>query len=152
MMKLFNINHLPSEFEMNFLDKARTSYLGNAAGSEKIYVNIDKIEPGNRSCKYHSHAKQEEFFLILKGEGTLRFDGQEGKISQGDFISKPAGKGLAHQFINTGEAVLEILDIGLNVKDDITYYPDEETFYLPSQDLAFSKENVSTEWTSEPNE
>lgn len=150
-MNLLNIHQLPKGVEIDFLGKAQTAYLGKAAGSEKIYVNIDKIEPGNKSCKYHSHVKQEEFFLILKGCGTLRYDGEEVSVKEGDFIAKPAGKNIAHQFINDGFDVLEILDMGLNVKDDITYYPDEETYYLTGEGQVFSKKDHLKDWTSEPN-
>lgn len=39
-----------------------TKYLGAAAGSEKIYVNIDYVPSKAYSAKYHSHSQQEEFF------------------------------------------------------------------------------------------
>lgn len=151
-MKILNMNELPEGVEVNYLDKARIAYLGKAAGSEKMYVNIDKIEPGQKSCKYHSHARQEEFFLILQGTATLRYDGEEYQVKKGDFVAKPAGKQHAHQFINSGDVVLEILDVGLNVANDITYYPDEEVYYLPDEGKVFSKQGELKEWTSEPNE
>ncbi|MFY8330713.1 cupin domain-containing protein [Vagococcus carniphilus] len=151
-MQILNMNELPEGVEVNYLDKARTAYLGKAAGSEKMYVNIDKIEPGQKSCKYHSHARQEEFFLILKGAATLRYDGEEYLVKKGDFVAKPAGKQHAHQFINSGDEVLEILDVGLNVANDITYYPDEGVYYLPDEEKVFSEQGELKEWTSEPNE
>ena len=151
-MKILNMNELPEGVEVNYLDKARTAYLGKAAGSEKMYVNIDKIEPGQKSCKYHSHARQEEFFLILKGAATLRYDGEEYLVKKGDFVAKPAGKQHAHQFISSGDEVLEILDVGLNVANDITYYPDEGVYYLPDEEKVFSEQGELKEWTSEPNE
>ena len=104
------------------MGKATTYFLGKAAGSEKLYVNIDKIQPDAKSAKYHSHSKQEEFFLILNGNGTLRMNDMEVPITKGDFVAKPAGKGIAHQFINTGTEVLEILDIGLCVQGDVAFY------------------------------
>lgn len=56
-MKILTMNELPEVVEVNYLDKARTAYLGKAVGSQKMYVNIDKIESGQKSCKYHSHAR-----------------------------------------------------------------------------------------------
>jgi len=67
MINILNINNFPNEYVVDFLGKANTSYLGKATGSEKIYINIDRILPGSKSAKYHSHTKQEEFFLVLSG-------------------------------------------------------------------------------------
>ncbi|WP_032122082.1 cupin domain-containing protein [Clostridium amazonitimonense] len=151
MIKISNINNIHEDFAADFLGKASTLYLGKAAGSEKFYINIDRIVPGYKSTKYHSHTKQEEFFLILNGEGTLRIDDKEYLIKKGDFVSKPAGKNIAHQFINTGSKVLEILDIGSKEQGDIAYYPDEEVFYLSDQELVFNKNHNLDQWDSEPN-
>lgn len=151
MTNIFNIDNVPNKYVIDFLGRANTSYLGNLAGSEKIYINIDRILPGYKSTKYHSHKKQEEFFLILKGYGILRMDGKECPIKKGDFVSKPAGKGVAHQFINTGDETLEILDVGTKEQGDIVYYPDENVYYLSDEELAFNVDSKLDEWDSEPN-
>lgn len=143
---------MPNEFVDDYLDgKASTHYLGAAAGSEKFYVNIDKISPGAKSAKYHAHSKQEEFFLILSGSGTLRMNGQEHAVKKGDFVAKPAGRNIAHQFINTGEEMLEILDVGTKETGDVAYYPDEEIILLRDQRKAFKLADALTEWDTEPN-
>jgi uncharacterized cupin superfamily protein len=149
-LKILNLNNIPSEYVGEF-GKAVTLFLGKAAGSEKIYINIDKIEPGAKSAKYHSHTKQEEFFLILSGSGTLRMNGEEFEVRKGDFVAKPAGKNTAHQFLNTGHDVLEILDIGTNEQGDIAYYPDEDIYYLRDQNLVFKGAGSLTNWDSDPN-
>ena len=38
-------------------------------------VRIDQLEPGNRGCPYHLHHAQEELFIVLEGQGTLRVAG-----------------------------------------------------------------------------
>jgi uncharacterized cupin superfamily protein len=151
MTKILNTSNVPTEFIGEFLGKASTHYLGAAAGSDKIYINIDKIQPGAKSAKYHSHSKQEEFFLILSGSGTLRMDGEEHLVGKGDFVAKPAGRNIAHQFINSGTEVLEILDVGTKEIGDISYYPDEEVYCLRDQDLVFKKSDHILDWDSEPN-
>ena len=57
MINILNISNFPNEFVIDFLGKANTSYLGKATGNEKIYINIDRILPGSKSAKYHSHTK-----------------------------------------------------------------------------------------------
>ena len=76
--------------------------LGRSAGSQRLYANVDIVPPGAYSTKYHSHTRQEEFFYILAGEGTLRTNEGEKQVKTGDFFAKPAGEGVAHTFYNSG--------------------------------------------------
>lgn len=153
MLRVVNIDNMPDEFvdDPQFESPMKTAYLGAAAGSEKIYVNIDYVKPGAKSVKYHSHSRQEEFFLILKGSGMLRMRGKEIPVRQGDFVAKPAGKDIAHQFINNGAEVLQILDCGLNEKDETVTYPDEGVILLKKQRLAFRISDALRDWSSDPN-
>ncbi|KEO83645.1 cupin domain-containing protein [Tumebacillus flagellatus] len=153
MANIMNLQNLPGEFSEHFDDfmgKISTLYLGGAAGSQKIYVNIDRLEPGATSTVYHSHSLQEEFFLILQGSGTLRWNGEEYPVKQGDFIAKPAGQGIAHTFLNTGETLLEILDVGTNEIGDVAHYPDEDVYYLRDQKLKFKGQDA-IDFETEPN-
>jgi uncharacterized cupin superfamily protein len=153
MVKTLNVDSLPDEFidDPKFESEMKTLYLGGAAGSERIYVNIDYVKPGAKSVKYHSHSKQEEFFLILEGSGTLRMNEKETPVTKGDFVAKPAGKEIAHQFINDGTEALQILDCGLNEKDEIVTYPDDEVILLKKQRMAFKISDALKEWSSDPN-
>ena len=94
MKKMHNLTSLPAEFidDSKFERMLRTKYLGAAAGSEKLFINIDYVKPGGKSVKYHSHSHQEEFFAILKGSGLLRFNDGEIQVTTNDFFAKPAGK------------------------------------------------------------
>lgn len=153
MPDILNVDSLPEEFidDPKFESQMRTLYLGTAAGSEKIYVNIDYVKPGAKSVKYHSHSKQEEFFLILEGSGILRMNDDETPVKKGDFVAKPAGKEIAHQFINNGSEVLQILDCGLNEKDETITYLDDEVIFLKRQRMAFKISDALKDWSSDPN-
>lgn len=154
MNKILNINNIPKEYmdDPDFETKMKTILVGDALGSEKIYVNIDFVKPGGKSVKYHSHSKQEEFFLIMSGNGTLRMNGEEIPVKIGDVISKPAGKDIAHQFINNSLEILQILDVGTREKDDIATYPDEDVLYVRNKKLVFNIKDNMENWTSDPNE
>ncbi|EHL08315.1 hypothetical protein SDC9_20704 [bioreactor metagenome] len=153
MKKILNIDNMPREHidDPNFQSKMQTLLIGNALGCEKIYVNIDYVKPGGKSVKYHSHSKQEEFFLIMQGSGLLRMNGEEVSIKTGDVISKPAGQEIAHQFINNGSEILQILDAGTREKDDIATYPDENVVFIRNKGLVFDIKDSMTGWTSDPN-
>jgi uncharacterized cupin superfamily protein len=148
-----NISNIPKEFmDDPEFSKLKTVRVGDAIGTERFYVNVDYVKPGAFSTKYHAHDLQEEFFMIMAGTGILRFDGQEMRVSPGDVVAKPAGKGLAHQFINDGGDILQIMDIGTRVTGDTIVYPDEGTVYVKGQKRTFHMEDSIKGWSSDPNE
>jgi uncharacterized cupin superfamily protein len=149
---IFNLEAIPDDFidDPLFQSKLSTKRLGGLAGSERLYVNLDCVKPGGVSVKYHSHSMQEEFFLIVRGKGRVRLRGKEHPVKEGDFFAKPAGKGIAHQFINDGDGILEILDCGTKDRNDVVEYPDEQALYLKDQGLVFEKKNSVKGWSSDP--
>ena len=150
-MKVHNVDGLDEGFIWRGRAGLATQYLGAAAGSERLYINIDRVPPGAYSTKYHSHSKQEEFFLILSGRGTLRLDDKEYSVSEGDFIAKPAGHGITHTFMGSGDKPLVILDAGTVECEDICYYPDEQV-YLDKSKFGHRVYGGGEGWTSDPNE
>ena len=74
-----HINHISEEFLSKKTYACITEALGTAAGSEKLYVNIDRIPPGCHSTKYHSHSQQEEFFCDFPAQvGASAYDYVQG--------------------------------------------------------------------------
>ena len=152
-MSKMNIDTLEDKFKWQDEAGLITRYLGAAAGSRKIYVNIDTVPPGAFSTKYHSHSQQEEFFIILEGTGLLRLNNEEFSIAKGDFLSKPGAENIAHHFYNPGNVPLVILDIGTVGKEDTCYYPDEDIYLHKSngERRVFSGLTLLKDWTSDPN-
>ncbi|WP_238903199.1 cupin domain-containing protein [Clostridium sp. YIM B02506] len=153
MYKISNINTIPDEYidDPNFESKMKSLLIGDALGSEKIYVNIDFVKPGGKSTIYHSHSRQEEFFLIMSGSALLRINEEKIPVKTGDVISKPAGKNIAHQFINNSSEILQILDVGNRDKDDVAIYPDENKIFIRNKKLVFNINDNIENWTSDPN-
>lgn len=154
MPEIINIAKLPKEFvdDPEFYTKKQTLRLGDAAGSERIYVNIDIIKPGGKSKKFHSHSKQEEFFYVMKGSGLLRINEREVNVAAGDFYAKPAGKGIAHQFMNNGDDILQIMDFGLIEDENIEEYPDEGIILLKKRGMIFRPGDGLVDWNPDPND
>lgn len=152
-MKVHKIDNLPSEYVWSDSLGLVTKSLGAAAGSSKLYVNIDAVPPGAYSTKYHSHSQQEEFFLVLEGAGTLRINDEKIAVSKGDFIAKRAAEGVAHTFYNSGTEVLVLLDVGTIEKEDTCYYPDEDVYLHKSngQQRVYKGGEIDTEWSSNLN-
>ena len=104
--------------------KATTARIGADLGAEQIGCTLVELEPGKRAWPYHLHYAEEEMFVILEGEGTLRYDGERHPLKQGDVIFTPTGPGTAHQIINTSDAPLRYLAISSMAKAEVAEYPD----------------------------
>lgn len=149
-MELFNLSDELKKEEGAEETGMHTLRLGDLAGSEKLYVNVDVVAPGAYSAKFHAHNHQEEFFLVLSGAGRLRT--QEGwrNVRAGDFFAKPCGFETPHQFQNTGSEPLVILDAGTLHDGDVCYYPDEGVYLFRGGGPAVSGLPVAG-FTSDPN-
>lgn len=98
--------------------------VGELLCTQKLGCRLTVVPPGKKAWPYHLHHVNEEFFVILQGEGTLRYDGQSYPIRQGDCIAAPPGRGTAHQIINTAEGELRYLAISTMEHPDTFEYPD----------------------------
>jgi uncharacterized cupin superfamily protein len=94
-------------------------------GAKKLGYNLTVLDPGMRSCPFHNHHVNEEMFIILEGEGTLRFGSQEFPVGKHDVIAAPpGGRDVAHQIINTGSTQMRFLAISTKEPGEICEYPD----------------------------
>ena len=72
-------------------------------------------------------------------------------MEQGNFFCTPAGIGLAHQFINDSDDVLEILDIGIPDLEDVIYYPDENVHLEKATSRVYRDGELLQGWSSSAN-
>ena len=98
--------------------------LARGTAAQKLGASIDLLAPGKVSCPYHFHHAQEEMFVILDGEGTLRVAGEMLPIGAGDLLFIPSGAAYPHQIINTSDAPLKYLSISTRETPEICEYPD----------------------------
>lgn len=99
----------------------------------RIGCGIDILPPGKRACPYHFHYAQEEVFIVLEGQGTLRVAGETLPIKAGDVISIPPGPEYPHQIINTSDAPLKYLSLSTQEFPEVCEYPDSGKY------LAFTR-------------
>lgn len=90
----------------------------------KLGASFDILAPGKRTCPYHLHHAQEEMFVILEGNGTLRVAGEMLALKAGDVIFIPPGPQYPHQIINTSDAPLKVLSVSTKETPEICEYPD----------------------------
>lgn len=92
--------------------------------ASKLGAGYDILPPGKRSCPYHFHHAQEELFVILEGEGSLRVAGEMVPVKAGDVVFIPPGPEYPHQFVNTSSEPMRYLSISTQERPEICEYPD----------------------------
>lgn len=102
----------------------RSGSLTEGTAARQLGASVDIVPPGQQSCPYHFHHAQEEMFVILEGEGTLRVAGQHLPVRAGDVFSLPAGAQYPHHLLNTGHTDLKYLSISTQQRPEICEYPD----------------------------
>ena len=98
--------------------------IGAGTAARKLGLSLDIVAPGQQSCPYHLHHAQEEMFIVLEGNGTLRVAGERLPIKPGDVIFIPPGPEYPHHILNTSDAPLKYLSISTKEYPEICEYPD----------------------------
>ena len=94
------------------------------AGGHPFDLCLEKLDPGEISCPFHSHAAQWELFYIVRGSGTVRLEGETLAVRPGDTIMHPPGE--EHQITNTSNEELVYFIIADNPALDVCHYPDSD--------------------------
>lgn len=86
------------------------------------------LPPGKSAWPYPFRYVNEEMFLILEGEGCLRFDGKDYPVKSGDIIGALPGSNSAHQLFNDSDRELKYLAVSTMEQPDVFEYPDANKF------------------------
>jgi len=113
------------DIEDNGFYTSRRARFGAAIGARQLGYNLTVLPPGSAQCPFHSHRAEEEMFLILDGEGELRFGDQRHPLRRHDVVACPTGgPEVAHQIINTGTVPLRYLAVCTLSSTEVCEYPD----------------------------
>jgi uncharacterized cupin superfamily protein len=107
--------------------------LGVASGAKRLGIALIEIDPGKRSTPPHSHADEDEAFLVLAGRGlSYQTSGPDRvhtyAIGVDDLLWHPAN-GDAHTLI-AGDEGLTVLVVSEGSRTNITYLPRTGQFWL----------------------
>ena len=121
-----NIDELKLEhFEQGEKFACDAVRIGPLLGAQDLGFSYDVVQPGKRSCPFHSHRGEEEMFFIVKGKGMLRYGSETRKVRAGDFICCPTGgPETAHQLINDSNAPLAYISVSTMLAAEVCEYPD----------------------------
>lgn len=113
------------DIEENGLYTSRRALFSAGIGARKLGYNLTELPPDKAQCPFHSHHEEEEMFLILEGEGELRFGEQRFKLRRFDVVACPTGGAeVAHQIVNTGNTALRYLSLSNLASTEVCEYPD----------------------------
>ena len=115
------------DVEENGFYTSRRAMFSAGIGARKLGYNLTELPPGKAQCPFHSHREEEEMFLILEGEGELRFGEQRFRLRRFDVVACPTGGAeMAHQIINTGRTALRYLSLSSVSATEVCEYPDSQ--------------------------
>ncbi len=115
------------DVEDNGFYTSRRAKFSAAIGARQLGYNLTELPPGKAQCPFHSHRAEEEMFLILEGEGELRFGDRRYPLRKHDVVACPTGGAeVAHQIINTGRTTMRYLSLSNLQPVEICEYPDSD--------------------------
>jgi uncharacterized cupin superfamily protein len=113
------------DVEENGLYTSKRALFSATIGARQLGYNLTVLPPGKAQCPFHAHHGEEEMFLILEGEGELRYGDKRYPIRRHDVIACPTGgPEVAHQIVNTGVTELRYLALSTLVDIELCEYPD----------------------------
>jgi uncharacterized cupin superfamily protein len=95
-------------------------------GPGRAFFRVEVIEKEENAARFHSHSNVDEYYLILEGTGTLRYNGKEVVVARGDLIAKPTGPDATSMLVADRGERLRILD--MEVWHESPYYSKDLVF------------------------
>ncbi len=126
MKPVMNLDEVKfDDVEENGYYTSSRGQISDHIGAKKLGYNVAVLPPGKAHCPFHCHHGAEEMFLILEGEGELRFGDKRYPLRTHDVIAcPPGGPEVAHQIINTGRTTMRYLALSTRPEVDACEYPD----------------------------
>jgi uncharacterized cupin superfamily protein len=100
--------------------------VGFVIGARRLGYRVSTLQPGQRFCPLHSHAREEEMFFVLDGEPSVRALSENVRCRKGDFIALPVGESGTHQLLNESDAPATVLLLSRTEAAEACYYPDSD--------------------------
>jgi uncharacterized cupin superfamily protein len=97
--------------------------LGPASGISEFGVSHVTLKPGAWSSQRHWHEGEDEFLVMLEGEGILIDNDGRTPIQPGDCIALPKGDGNAHHVVNESDHDILFIAVG-RPGTSACHYPD----------------------------
>ncbi len=124
IFNLFDLKFKSKNRKLNHYNMNSSMLTSGDLGSKKLFFDVKELLPGQLSYPYHYHSDNEEVFIIIEGEATLRQNNKKRIVKKGDLIFFPNTADGAHQLFNHSVQPVKYLDLSTNSGTDICRYPD----------------------------
>ena len=117
---------LPEAHIRHPLNPASDVYLRRLAptfGLRRLALYIARVPPGKESFLYHRHERDEEFLIVLSGQGRAEIGDAVVDVGPGDIMAFPAPDGPPHHLTNPFEEDLVYLMGGESSGLDVAHFP-----------------------------
>lgn len=105
--------------------EARLGKITDPSEDKYLGASLVVVPAGKRTWPIHAHHGNDEMFVILEGEGTLRLGDDRYPVAAGDVARCPAGGAeTAHQIVNTGTGDLKYIAFSSMREPDVVEYPE----------------------------
>jgi len=115
--------------------RAREYEVGLPIGARRLGYRFATLQPGARYCPMHSHALEEEMFLVWEGRPTIRTPRGAFECRRGDVIAFPTGDTGTHQLLNASDAPCTVFLLGNDEDEEVAYYPDSDKVLVAGRHL-----------------
>lgn len=102
----------------------RYAELARPLGARKLGYHAEILPPCTALCPYHAHLVNEELFVVLGGEPSIRLEQREHRLAAGDMVAVPPGPRGAHQLLNRSDRPAHLLAASTMIEREVVDYPD----------------------------
>ena len=110
--------------------------LTDLAGLSRIGMHVVRLETGCDSTELHSHDNDEEFLVILQGNGVATIGTDTVEVTGGDIMAFPCGSP-PHKLHNPNSEDLIYLMGGEKNANDVVHYPRLQRSMVKSADKRY---------------
>jgi mannose-6-phosphate isomerase-like protein (cupin superfamily) len=107
ILNLREVEDVAPKFDMP--DGMEARFPRRQLGSEQVTLSLQKLAPGGKMPFGHSHAEQEELYVVVAGSGRVKLDDEIRELRTWDVVRVPAA--VVRSFEAAGEG-LELIAIG----------------------------------------
>ena len=90
-----------------------------ALGLEESGLSYQRIPPGYRFPYGHTHTKQEEVYVVLRGSGRMKVDDEIVELKEWDAVRVPPGTWRGYEAGPEGLEILVVAAPNLDQRDDV---------------------------------
>ncbi|MBQ2262086.1 MAG: cupin domain-containing protein [Loktanella sp.] len=127
----------------NLVDGLVRKRLGDAFGLGAFGVNLVELQPGYATSQKHWHSVQDELVFVLEGHLRLVTDQFELDLGPGDYFGFKGGVSNGHHFMNTGQSLARLVEIGSRSSGDRVTYSDIDMIWVDEEPDHFFRKDGS---------